>query len=72
MNDQKQQTMRILRRKELVTLVGLSISACYEKMNVRSPRYDASFPKSVKLGKKAVGWVEAEVVNWLHNQMLLR
>jgi len=70
--DDHKQTLRILRRKELVALVGLSISACYEKMNMRSPRYDASFPKPIKLGKKAVGWIEAEVLNWLHNQMQLR
>ncbi len=72
MTDENLPKLKILRRKELVALVGLSISACYEKMNVKSPRYDASFPKSVKLGKKAVGWVEAEVVNWIHNQMQLR
>lgn len=72
MSDQNQPKLKILRRKELVALVGLSISACYEKMNARSPRYDASFPKPIKLGKKAVGWIEIEVLNWLRNQMQLR
>lgn len=72
MSDQNQPNMKILRRKELVAIVGLSISACYEKMNARSPRYDSSFPRPIKLGKKAVGWIEMEVLNWLRNQMLLR
>ncbi|MBS1633868.1 MAG: AlpA family phage regulatory protein [Bacteroidetes bacterium] len=72
MIDENHPKLKILRRRELVALVGLSISACYEKMDMKSPRYDASFPKPIKLGKKAVGWVEAEVMNWLYNQMQLR
>ncbi|HHF8530937.1 TPA: AlpA family phage regulatory protein, partial [Escherichia coli] len=29
------------------------------------PRYDSTFPKKRMLGVKSVGWVEAEIDEWL-------
>ena len=51
--------MRILRIKATVQKTGLTISTLYEKMA------DGSFPRPVKLGKRAVGWIEHELDEWL-------
>lgn len=45
--------------------VGLSISAIYDRLDTKSPRYDSSFPRQVNLGSGAVGWLEHEVSAWL-------
>lgn len=64
------QPVRILRRRDLETRVRLSRSTIYDKINPRSPRYDASFPKPIHLGGgAAVGWIEAEVSEWLQRQI---
>lgn len=46
---------RILRRAAVQDRTGLPCSTLYEKMS------RGEFPKPVKLGAKAVGWVEGEV-----------
>lgn len=59
---------RILRLKQLMDLTGLSRSAIYDRLDPKSRRYDASFPKQIKLGgstNSAVGWVESEILIWL-------
>jgi prophage regulatory protein len=39
-------------------------------MNPKRPNdYDATFPKPVSLGAKAVGWIEAEVDEWITAQI---
>lgn len=64
------QSIRILRRRDLEALVRLSRSTIYDKINPRSARYDASFPKPIHLGGgAAVGWVEAEIQQWLERQI---
>ncbi|MDA8587066.1 AlpA family transcriptional regulator [Rhodobacteraceae bacterium] len=50
---------RILRRPDVETLTGLSRSTLYAMMA------EGTFPKPVKLGKRAVGWREAELLEWL-------
>lgn len=64
------QPVRILRRCDLESRVRLSRSTIYDKINPRSPRYDASFPKPIHLGGgAAVGWIESEVSDWLQRQI---
>ncbi|MGP5325214.1 AlpA family phage regulatory protein [Vreelandella titanicae] len=55
----------ILRMKHMLTKLGISRSSIYEKINPKSPRYDPSFPKPIKLGPAAIGWVEEEVDQWV-------
>jgi len=70
MNAQLSSTLAIKRRRALEAQLGLSRSTIYDKMNPASPRYDASFPKPIKLGiGSAVGWVESEVDDWLRKQI---
>lgn len=60
----------ILRRRDLEARLKLSRSTIYDKINPSSPRYDANFPKPIRLGNgAAVGWIESEVENWLRRQI---
>ncbi len=70
MNHQTQQPIIILRRRELEQRLGLARSTIYDKINPSSSRYDASFPKPIKLGSAAVGWVASEVDQWLSLQII--
>lgn len=58
----------ILRRPEVEARTGLSRSTLYAKMNPNSAYYDASFPQPVRLGKRAVGWREADIAAWLESR----
>lgn len=58
-------TSLILRCKQVQALTGLSRSTIYDKLNPRSPRHDPMFPKQIKLGREAVGWLESELVAWI-------
>ena len=61
-------SVKIIRWNELIEMVKLSRSTLSDKMNPRSLRYDASFPKRVHLGIKSVGWLEHEVVAWINSK----
>ncbi|HSB98259.1 MAG TPA: AlpA family transcriptional regulator [Spongiibacteraceae bacterium] len=56
---QIQNTLIILRRKEVEARTGLSRSTIYKRIA------EGTFPASVPLGDRAVGWVESEVENFL-------
>lgn len=57
---------RILRRPEVERRVGLKRAAIYAMMA------RGRFPRPVKLGEKAVGWVEAEIQQWLEARAVAR
>lgn len=61
--------MRILRRKQVESRIGLSRSSIYAKLDKKSPQHDSSFPAPVALGGRAVGWVESEIDAWLSRQI---
>ena len=54
-----QRPPQILRLKEVMALVGLSRSAIYDMRGV------AKFPKSVKIGARAVGWLADDIAAWI-------
>ncbi len=54
--------MCILRRKEVEKRTGLSRSTLYAMIA------EGKFPKPVKLGKRAVGWREADIAAWLDSR----
>ena len=56
---------RVLRIKQVQDRVGLSRSTIYDRMNSASPRYDSSFPKPMKIGISAIGWLESSISNWI-------
>ena len=57
---------RILRLPEVVARTGLSRSTIYVRLA------DGSFPRPVPLGARAVGWVEAEVDDWIQDRITER
>jgi prophage regulatory protein len=52
-------TNAILRLPEVKTRTGLSRSTIYLRVS------QGTFPEPIKLGDRAVGWVEAEIEEWL-------
>ena len=56
-------THKILRLPEVMTRTGLSRSTIYLRISQNS------FPKTVSLGARAVGWIEAEIDEWLNQQI---
>lgn len=64
------QAVHILRRSDLEARVRLSRSTIYDRINPNSPRYDASFPKPIRLGGgTAVGWLSNEIDAWLQSRI---
>lgn len=53
--------MRILRLNAVISLTGLSRSTIYLLIK------QGKFPKQVKLGERAVGWREVDVMAWLNS-----
>src|SRR5690349_4892518 len=74
MAGQLQTALSILRRKQVERRTGLSRSAIYAKLtpNPKCPTsYDPTFPKPVSVGARAVGWIEAEISEWLARRIKL-
>lgn len=57
----------IIRLPEVRRRVGASRSSIYNWINPASSQYKEGFPKPVKIGSSAVGWIEAEIDAWLAN-----
>lgn len=60
---------RIVRLAQLLEFLGLSRSTVYLRLNPKSKYHDPKFPKPVRLGAKAVGWLMADVceyIDYLH------
>ncbi len=56
-------TNTILRLPAVKARVSLSRSTIYLRIS------EGSFPKSISLGGRAVGWIESEVNDWLNQQI---
>lgn len=57
------ENIRILKRKEVESVTGLSCASIYRLIA------NNQFPAQVKLGQSAVGWVESEIQKWLHDKL---
>ena len=53
----------ILRRKQVEARVGLRRSTLYQRIS------EGSFPPPVRLGRRAVGWLESEITDWLNSRI---
>ncbi|MCD6619983.1 AlpA family phage regulatory protein [Aeromonas veronii] len=45
----------------------MSRSWIYERINPKSPRFDPSFPRPVRVGTSAIGWRESSVDIWIQS-----
>ena len=52
-------TYNIDRLPKVVSNTGLSRSAIYARIA------EGTFPKQINLGGRAVGWLEADIQNWI-------
>ena len=59
-------SLKVLRLPDVMDRVGLRSSFIYLLIQ------RGEFPKPVHLGKRAVGWPEAEVNNWLAERLTQR
>jgi len=60
---------KILRLPQVIELTGLSRSTIYDISNPHSPRFDASFPKNIKLTERSVGWRLSELEAWVSSRV---
>lgn len=52
-------SQKIIRRKEVEARIGLACSTIYAMIA------DNKFPRPVRIGRRAVGWLEEDIQNWL-------
>ncbi len=55
--------VRFLRLPEVLARTGLSRSTVYVRLE------QGRFPRPVSLGGRAVGWIEAEVDDWIRDRI---
>ena len=53
----------ILRIPDVMERIGLSRSSIYQKIS------EGTFPAPIKLGKRAVGWLNSDIEIWLDHQI---
>ena len=53
---------KILKLPEVMDATGLSRSSIYSHINQNT------FPKAVPLGKRAVGWLQSEIDQWINQR----
>lgn len=56
-------TTRLLRRPDVEQLTGKTRAGIYEDMSA------GTFPRPVKIGPRAVAWVESEINEWLRRRI---
>ena len=66
---QTQPSHKMLRMKQLIEQTGLSRSTLYDMMDVKSKRYDPTFPRGIKLTEATVAWLDSEVNTWLESKI---
>lgn len=67
MSQQNQEAKhRVLRKKEVQSITGLSNSALRDRM-LRN-----EFPQKISLGARAVGWIDSEIYAWLNQRIAER
>ena len=61
--NEKKESHQILRLPDVRRTTGLSRSTIYSRMD------QGTFPRQVKLGVRAVGWLEKEIQDWVRRQI---
>ncbi|MDB9798196.1 AlpA family transcriptional regulator [Pseudomonadales bacterium] len=54
---------KILRFPEVTARTGLSRSRLYHAMS------EGTFPSSISIGERAIGWIEAEIDAWVDSKI---
>jgi prophage regulatory protein len=53
---------KVIRRREVEARIGLACSTIYAMMA------DDKFPRPLKIGRRAVGWIEEDIDKWLSDR----
>lgn len=69
MTNELKQALLILRRKQVEDRTGLKRSTLYTRIDPRSKYFDPAFPKPVKLGANAIGWIAEEIEAWIRSRI---
>jgi len=56
---------RVIRLRTCLDIIGLSRSTVFDISSPKSPRFDPTFPKKVRIGMRAIGWYEEEIHAWI-------
>ena len=59
MSLEKQSGLKVVRKKDLHTRIGLRRTAVEELVKL------GDFPRPIRVGKRAVAWLESEIDEWL-------
>jgi prophage regulatory protein len=59
---------RIIRLPEVEASVGIKKTAIYQKIDPKHKNYDPDFPKPIKIGKSAVGWLESAIQAYIRKK----
>jgi prophage regulatory protein len=70
-NSQTTAIQRIIRLPETSNRTGKKRSTIYDTLNPKSPRYDSSFPRPLKIGARAIGFYESEVQAWIESRRVM-
>ncbi|NLY27807.1 MAG: AlpA family phage regulatory protein [Alcaligenaceae bacterium] len=68
MSEHEKTRTRVIRLPECLAMIGLGRSTLFELSNPRSPRYDPTFPKKLRIGQRAVGWLETDICAWIRSK----
>jgi len=61
MSEAIKSALTILRRRQVEAATGLSRTSIYQRMS------DGTFPKSIKLSERSVGWRAGDIADFLEN-----
>lgn len=65
--DQRQiSSVRVIRLNDVMHMTGLGRSSIYKFID------EGIFPRSVPLGGRSVGWIEAEILGWIRERIEAR
>lgn len=64
MSVDKKTRFKILRITDVTEKVGIPISTLYWMIA------NSDFPKSIKLSERSVGWIEADIDNWIEKKIM--
>lgn len=68
---------KLLRIQKVTAILDSSRASIYSRMDAKSPYFDPTFPKPIKLsdrpdGRGAVAWIESELNAWIAARMAKR
>ncbi len=63
---------KLLRKPKALEKLGIANATAYDWLNPKSPRYDPTFPRPIKIGAAAVAWLESEIDDWIAAKMKSR